>query len=179
MDNIINATADDNNNVAKHVETGRPAVEQPSPPSLTTASSAAVIEAGDLRPTDVICGRGRYSKHPGNNAFLHLVLARKDVYFEAETRREKSRIARQILDHVHLQFIPPGRFVQLINGELDDDDAQFEEVEEVIAVDKIKQALRQKVRWPCALYRALSLDNCWLSQRMKIDIQLYMYFLAR
>ena len=126
-------------------------------------------DGGDLhlRPTDVICGRGRYSQHPGNLTFLSLVRQRKAAYRDAPDRATKSRLAGEVRVAVMEGLDPPGRFVQrLCSGgdgrgggtarkrrrvggrgaaAEDDDGGLYERVEEVQVMEKIKQALRQKV----------------------------------
>mmetsp|Transcript_8609 Transcript_8609/g.18152 ORF Transcript_8609/g.18152 Transcript_8609/m.18152 type:complete len:642 (-) Transcript_8609:1899-3824(-) len=102
------------------------------------------IPASEIRRTDVICGRGRFSRHPGNDAFLRLVLSHKSEYLNTGNRRTKNRVAQAVMDHVHYRSVPPGRFIRLASGEPGDKDAVFEEVDEFVAMDKIKQALRQK-----------------------------------
>ena len=126
-------------------------------------------DGGDLhlRPTDVICGRGRYSQHPGNLTFLSLVCQRKAAYRDAPDRATKSRLAGEVRVAVMEGLDPPGRFVQrlCLGGDgrgggtarkrrrvggrgaaaEDEDDGLYESVEEVQVMEKIKQALRQKV----------------------------------
>ena len=71
-------------------------------------------DGGDLhlRPTDVICGRGRYSQHPGNLTFLSLIRQRKAAYRDAPDRATKSRLAGEVRAAVMEGLDPPGRFVQ-------------------------------------------------------------------
>ena len=128
-------------------------------------------DGGDLlylRPPDVICGRGRYSQHPGNLTFLSLIHQRKAAYRDAPDRATKSRLADEVRVAVMEGLDPPGRFVQRrcsgddgrgggtarkrrrVGGrgaaaEDDDDDGLYEIVEEVQVMEKIKHALRQKV----------------------------------
>ena len=122
-----------------------------------------------LRPTDVICGRGRYSQHPGNLTFLSLIHQRKAAYRDAPDLATKARLADEVRVAVMEGLDPPGRFVQrqqksggsgCVGGarkkrrrggrgderaEDDDEDDEYEIVEEVQVMEKIKQALRQKV----------------------------------
>ena len=122
-----------------------------------------------LRPPDVICGRGRYSQHPGNLTFLSLIHQRKAAYRDAPDRATKSRLADEVRVAVMEGLDPPGRFVQRrcsgghgrgggtarkrrrVGGrgtaaeDDDDDDGIYEIVEEVQVMEKIKHALRQKV----------------------------------
>ena len=122
-----------------------------------------------LRPTDVICGRGRYPQHPGNLTFLSLIHQRKAAYRDAPDRATKARLADEVRVAVMEGLDPPGRFVQrqqksggsgCVGGarkkrrrggrgderaEDDDEDDEYEIVEEVQVMEKIKQALRQKV----------------------------------
>ena len=131
-------------------------------------------DGGDLhlRPTDVICGRGRYSQHPGNLTFLSLVRQRKAAYRDAPDRATKSRLAGEVRVAVTEGLDPPGRFVQRrcaggddghgrgggtarkrrrVGGRgaaaADEDDERdlYEIVGKDQAMEKIKQALRQKV----------------------------------
>ena len=129
-------------------------------------------DGGDLlylRPPDVICGRGRYSQHPGNLTFLSLIHQRKAAYRDAPDRATKSRLADEVRVAVMEGLDPPGRFVQRrcsggdgrgggtarkrrrVGGrgaaaeDDDDDDGLYEIVEEVQVMEKIKHALRQKV----------------------------------
>ena len=44
----------------------------PPPPTQIAQITQRCLPARLLRHTDVICGRGRYSKYPGNLTFLSL-----------------------------------------------------------------------------------------------------------
>lgn len=112
--------------------------------SSSNAASPIPITTADIRTTDILCGRGRHSRNTGNNSYLALIFDRKAEYHDAGSRKEKNRIAREIMDHVHMDLSPPGRFLQVVCGSAGEPDAIYQEAPEVIAIEKIKQALRQK-----------------------------------
>ena len=113
--------------------------------SSSDAMSPLPITAADVRITDILCGRGRHSRNAGNNNFLALIMGRKAEYNDADKRKEKNRIAREIMDHVHINLSPPGRFLQVVHGSAGEPDAIYQEAPEAVSMEKIKQALRQKV----------------------------------
>ena len=93
---------------------------QSQPPS---ASEAVLIPRSDVRPTDVLFGRGAgVSEHTGNVRFRHLIAARKLRYRDAPTHNKnkvKNDVAREVVDLVHGRDVdvergwdPPGRFLR-------------------------------------------------------------------
>lgn len=97
-----------------------------------------------------LCGRGgSINAHPGNRVFRSWIQDYKSTYNLASTKAEKSRVVNIILDKVR-KLNPPGRFLQKVStnssAELcmaNSDDGWWEEIDEVKAMAKISQALRE------------------------------------
>lgn len=100
----------------------------------------------DLRPTDVICGRGApTSIHPGNMAFKKII-QRHEMSYLCARRSDKPKIALSLLDEFRAQGV---RFVKRerdehTTGSSDSDDAfVWVEIGDRRAYEKICQALRE------------------------------------
>ena len=111
----------------------------------------------ELNDNDVLCGRGPgLSQFEGNLRFHKLVNARKKQYnADSTNRREKKRLAQEILSHIHGKG---GRFLKQVNVQ-DSLDTEWYEVEASISEEKVKQALREKTTRnssECGLKRSLS-----------------------
>jgi len=72
-----------------------------------------ITSSSDLRPTDILCGRGNYS-NPGNATFVQVCEAHRDQYTACKSFREKQVVADQIYDE--LCRAGSGRFLQLVKG---------------------------------------------------------------
>ena len=103
-----------------------------------------------LRPTDVLFGRGcGPSSNEGNIFYRHLVTQRKHQYKNSKTREEKNRIATEIFNAIQARG---GRFLR-DGSNMDRKHFDIPESIQVVwivvdkktCLDKIKQALRQKV----------------------------------
>jgi len=112
--------------------------------AVAAANAAFVTEIAD---NDIILGRGRFLiQRPGNVAFRELVRTRKADYAKAANRNVKDKIARELLDQV------TGRFLRKIDSieearELGIPEHVVEawkEADEAVALEKIKQTLRDK-----------------------------------
>lgn len=88
---------------------------------------------------DVLCGRGSgpYS-HTGNKLFRDVVAEHKISYNTVDNYL-KSFIAKEVVQFIHNQS-PPGRFLSQSGG-------TWYEVPYDVAVQKTKQALREKTKW--------------------------------
>jgi hypothetical protein len=100
----------------------------------------------ELNDNDVLCGRGPgLSQFEGNLRFHKLVNARKKQYnADSANRREKKRLAQEILSHIHDKG---GRFLKQVNVQ-DSLDTEWYEVEASVSEEKVKQALREKPSVP-------------------------------
>jgi hypothetical protein len=110
-----------------------------------------------LNENDVLCGRGPgLSQFEGNLRFHKLVNARKKQYnADSTNRREKKRLAQEILSHIHGRG---GRFLKQVNVQ-DSLDTEWYEVEASVSEEKVKQALREKTTRnssECGLKRSIS-----------------------
>jgi hypothetical protein len=93
----------------------------------------------DLRPNDVILGRGGNAyKHPGNHALRELAKSFAHSYVEA-SKGEKFQISKRML-HVATSCNPPARFLRKI-----DQSHHYEEVDYAIAREKVCQCLRDAI----------------------------------
>ena len=95
--------------------------------SSDKSSNNKYLPSASLRHTDVICGRGRFSKHPGNLTFLSLVHQRKDAYHDAPDRKEKNRLAEEVKRCVEVGLDPPGRFVQQVAAAVTDENLRMDD----------------------------------------------------
>ena len=112
------------------------------------------ITSDELRPTDILCGRGNY-EHPGNTAFLRRVETRKSEYLSCGCAKEKSSIANEV--YMSLCGTGSVRFLQLVSGKNRKPHREgkkqagnisyWREMDKEAISAKIKQALRQK-RFP-------------------------------
>lgn len=104
----------------------------------------------ELRPCDVLLGRGSGSNdHEGNIRFRQIVSKRKDEYMATNHRMTKVRIAQEIVDQV---LANNGRFLRRLEGQDAKDHGVPEGTEAWVLVDedtimeKAKQALRQNAQ---------------------------------
>ena len=127
-------------------------------------NSGTLVRKGDLRPHDVLMGRGHFH-HPGNDRFLQIVSERRADYCAA-SYADKQQIANEVLQRVldptylgggsggagdcaygptSLQPPPmPARFLQLESGDAKTDDCMFRFASGKAIDAKVKMALRQK-----------------------------------
>ena len=94
-----------------------------------------------------LCGRGgSINSHPGNRVFRGWIGERKDSYNLADTKADKSRITREVMEQVRDQT-PAGRFLQkeVAPGRKRDPYARgwWTEIDDAKALAKISQALRE------------------------------------
>jgi hypothetical protein len=93
-------------------------------------------------PHDVLSGRGGgINSHPGNKVFREWVNLRKEDYNLAPNKKEKTRVAEEVMDQVRQQD-PPGRFLQKDNS-ITSGPTWWIEVSEERALAKTSQALRE------------------------------------
>ena len=133
------------------------AQQMPSTTSPDTDNSRMTwsITSADLRPTDILCGRGNYS-NPGNATFVQVCEAHRDEYTSCKSFREKQVVADKIYDE--LCRAGSGRFLQLVKGPNRKKDrakgggssteeertSYWKEMDRKDIGVKIKQGLRQK-----------------------------------
>ena len=67
--------------------------------SIDTATPGSIVPRSDVRPLDVLMGRGNFH-HPGTARFLRIVSERKAEYVSASTNAEKDRIATEVMERV-------------------------------------------------------------------------------
>eukprot|EP01082_Thalassiosira_pseudonana_P010949 g10384.t1 g10384 contig4:1770487-1771005(-) len=96
-----------------------------------------------------LCGRGgSINSHAGNVVFRQWITERKESYNLADTKNDKSRVANDIMLKVR-SLRPPGRFLHKIpdkssGGSNDlDENGYWVEVDDIKAMAKISQALRE------------------------------------
>ena len=86
---------------------------------------------------DVLFGKGHVSQtHPGNRHYRNIIVSKKRLYVKTKKHREKDAIARQVLHEIQT-LDPPGRFLARTK------DGMWSIQGEVMAISKIKQALRE------------------------------------
>ena len=132
-----------------------------------TTDNDELVRKCDLRPHDVLMGRGHFN-HPGNDRFLQIVSERQADYRAAKFT-DKQQIATEVLelvlDPTHMSgggedgsrqdettsgadgptgLLPPARFLQLESGDKKSDDCTFRIVSGKAVDAKVKMALRQK-----------------------------------
>lgn len=107
-------------------------------------NAGAVKRIGTPHEHDVLSGRGgAINSHIGNTKFREWVRDRKNRYNLARTKAEKASVANEVMDLVKNQT-PPGRFLQRdqsssVTGGV----TWWIEVDEVKAMAKTSQALRE------------------------------------
>lgn len=67
--------------------------ETPSQPTFVPGHKAST----EPRSQDVICGRGKCMRHPGNQRLASLINARRKDYQKATRREDKTRIKYEIV----------------------------------------------------------------------------------
>jgi len=99
-------------------------------------NSGKVVENPAL--TDVLFGRGvATNRHPGNEKFRAIVNQHVDVYLTS-TKKQKTMISRSIVNKVHTELDPPGRFLEKNTKT----GGVWQEVNIKRALEKTAQALR-------------------------------------
>mmetsp|Transcript_33992 Transcript_33992/g.62522 ORF Transcript_33992/g.62522 Transcript_33992/m.62522 type:complete len:428 (-) Transcript_33992:251-1534(-) len=91
------------------------------------------------KPTqmDVLLGRGvATNRHPGNQHYRSIISQHADVYLTS-TKKQKMLISRSIVDKIHTELNPPGKFL-----EKQAETGLWHEVENKRALEKTAQALR-------------------------------------
>jgi hypothetical protein len=112
-----------------------------------TASTDASSLARETTETpgcfDVLLGRGKtHTGHPGNER-LHTVLRINcDRYSSATSRHEKTAIIQEIVQSIHNESNPPGRFLKF-----DKDANGWVEVDDAAARIKVSQAIQYTSRY--------------------------------
>ena len=114
------------------------------PSTAAFSTFPAVITS--LNRNDVLLGRGTGpSEYVGNKLFRKHVHTRREEYVGCESMFDKGRIAQEVVDHVHSLG---GRFVrQERKGRRVGDllvDGLWREEKDSVAIEKCKQALRDK-----------------------------------
>jgi len=104
-----------------------------------SASSGKAITVKELRPNDVLLGRGPgLSHYEGNLRFRRLVDERRFAYVSTQKRKDKGNIAKEIFLVIRAAG---GRFVKQVDS-LEEDESWYE-VDDGVAIEKTKQALRE------------------------------------
>jgi len=104
-----------------------------------TLAQTRITEPIHPTNTDVLFGRGAFAYSKGNKNFRVLIKSWRDEYQRAP-KMEKSDITQLIVDIVHKQE-QPGRFLKL-----DTVKKLWIEVSDDVAREKVRQALREKIR---------------------------------
>lgn len=111
--------------------------------SYFVGQSGAVKRIGSPHEHDVLSGRGgAINSHAGNSKFREWVRERKNRYNLARTKAEKASVANEVMDLVKNQS-PPGRFLQRDQSSVTGGVTWWVEVDEVKAMAKTSQALRE------------------------------------
>ena len=115
--------------------------------SSSSSSRSIIKPVASLNAHDVLLGKGTgpYA-YCGNVAFRAHVLQRRDEYISASGGKggAKSKIAKQVLDHVHSlggRFLRQDGQVKAVRKIVKD--GKWYECSEQVALEKIQQALRQ------------------------------------
>jgi hypothetical protein len=114
----------------------------PVPSSAASSNSSVLITS--LNDNDVILGRGAGpSQYIGNLRFRSHIKKRQEEYIAIATHRHesKARISRDIVSQIHALG---GRFLKAVESEssLGSGMVWYEEVADMIALDKCKQSFR-------------------------------------
>jgi len=139
----------------------------PPPPPPPDDTSNTVVRRHQIRPLDVLMGRGHYHR-AGNSRFLRIVAARRDEYVASKGNGTKTRIAEEVMELVYDPSyrsgredgfelsdcsgvdgggtLRPGRFLQLENHKSPGGEPIYRIISGRTVVDKIKMNLRQKPR---------------------------------
>ena len=125
------------------------------------SASRTVKPVASLNSNDVLLGRGTGSnQYIGNQRFRALVEGLKAEYNSSRRQTLKTNIAKDLLDHV---YSLGGRFLQLDEDQKPGDNivekGTWYVVGDKIALEKCKQALRQKGMPPAAARESLSRAN--------------------
>jgi hypothetical protein len=109
----------------------------------TDASSLARETTESPGSFDVLLGRGKtHTGHPGNKR-LQTVLSMHSVRYNATTsRKEKTAITQEIVQIIHSESDPPGRFLKF-----DKDANGWVEVDDAWARIKVSHAIRYASRY--------------------------------
>ena len=111
--------------------------------SYRVGYSGAVKRIGTPHEHDVLSGRGgAINSHVGNQRFREWVRVRREKYNLAKSKAEKARVANEVMDLVRNQS-PPGRFLQRDQSSSSMGVTWWVEVDEIKAMAKTSQALRE------------------------------------
>ena len=108
--------------------------------SADTKVSGKTEQECSIVPTsnDVLCGRGAGTlNHPGNALYRSLVDEKKIEYITRSFKRDKRRIAEEIVAKIRKQD-PPGRFLAQ-----NDEAGEWHDIGDIKAREKTLQALRE------------------------------------
>ena len=82
--------------------------------SKSPTTSSTVVPQEEIKPQDVLCGRGgELYCHPGNEHFRNVVGQFRNEYLLAGSKKEKRNIATCVVNVIHQQT-PAGRFLAKI-----------------------------------------------------------------
>mmetsp|Transcript_30232 Transcript_30232/g.88410 ORF Transcript_30232/g.88410 Transcript_30232/m.88410 type:complete len:1730 (+) Transcript_30232:75-5264(+) len=88
--------------------TSSPAAASSPPNTASSEQSEMVIPRSEVRPSDVLFGRGAgVSEHVGNVHFRHLIAQRKLRYRDAANHKIKNDVAREVFDLVQGRDVRP------------------------------------------------------------------------
>ncbi|CAB9506983.1 Transcriptional regulator [Seminavis robusta] len=111
--------------------------------SYRVGNAGAIKLIGTPHDHDVLSGRGgAINAHSGNQRFREWVRVRKERYNLARTKAEKASVANEVMDLVK-SLNPPGRFLQRDQSSVMGGTAWWVECDEVKAMAKTSQALRE------------------------------------
>jgi len=99
------------------------------------------VKQEEVNCNDVLSGKGSKSAlHEGNVNFRNMICQHQEAYMDTTKRLERQHIAAKIVAKVRIMD-PPGRFLMKI-----EETGHWEEVGDVIAREKVRQALRDGKR---------------------------------
>lgn len=131
----------------------RPIAISPSAdqPAATVPDGSAPVYVTTLRPSDVLLGRGApIISYEGNVKFRDLVRSKKPLYVSTGRHQAKEDIAREIVKEISRT---KGRFLKKVSSpeerqaqQKTREDPLWRVAEDSVAMEKVKQALRDKER---------------------------------
>lgn len=129
-------------NTASNPQKARKATSLPDSSSPDCHGHRKATTVTELRPHDVIMGRGlQASEYQGNRRLRQMVQSRRQAYVDANSREGKQRIAQEIIAAIRVQG---GRFlrkhVAFMDGQTKSAWQTIDDPEEMIS--KVKQLLR-------------------------------------
>lgn len=114
----------------------------------SSSSAAKIIEKPGT--FDILCGKDKtFNKHHGNRIFREMIVSYHDVYAKAVSKHDKMQITKEIVNTLQSKY--NARFIKSVSSSSSSrnrgrqggkDGAQWQEISNQVARDKVSHALR-------------------------------------